>query len=374
MISKQSGMTLVEALVANVILIVAIYASLTIFNDMISSQVFLERGLNFVVARNRVVSHLLDEKTWTQTVAAAENTAFSCLVGQDQSADPARDCTGVTDAKFNVYALDATQVFNSQNPNFGFSNTGANCATFQTPPATGDGSCPLGANLTVTAECPTPAITCANPTLRFSTQFTYNPGDTRHPLNIGPFAFTYVASGLFCPNQAAVAGWVGDGQIIASASAVDGKTSAAQDGHFATTTPGLLPCRIIGAEFVIVTAAYDGAHVGNQTMVCLADDASGNCLMTFIHKPVAAGGYTYELRDDTNAVIATPPAWLTLNGSEAFKFDITNGLVKFCVDSHCLHIFEKKLDVPFRLKAEPAYTTGPGTAVIDSLSLTIDEL
>lgn len=372
MIKSNSGMTLTEALVANVILIVAIYAVMTIFNDTIGSQIFLERGLNFVVARNRIVSHLLDAKTWDPTINASENTMFQCLQNQNLSATGPRNCAGITDAPFNVHALDGTMVFNTLNANFGFTNLGANCTTFQAPPAVGNGTCPLGATVKVTAQCDPADTNCTNPSFLFTSQFLYNSSDTRYPLNIQPFNFSYVGSGLFCPNQATPIDLAGDGQISATSTTVFGKSMATQDGHYASTQTPMLPCRNVGMDFVVTGPNYDPAKVGNQTTVCIADATTGACIITFVHK-LLVSGMAYELRDGAT-VVSTQPSWLTLTGNEQFRFEVINGLARFCVEGRCVHYFETKIVAPFRLQIEPGYVTVPGAAMVDGFSASVDEL
>lgn len=369
----NQGMTLIEALIGNLLVAVVIFGSLFLFKEVVRTQANSESALSLAVTRNRLISHLLDARTWEATVAAAENSAFSCLQKQDEVSIANRDCAGVANAKINLYSIDNQKVFELKNSQIGINNTGGLCTSFQALPAAGDPNCPLGISLDAEAQCDSSLPNCLNPPFLFKVQFFYNGGPDKLPLNMAPFNFNFYGVGLYCPPQAPNVGWVGNGSITANPSQVFGITLASQVGQFANTTPYILPCRRVTLDFAIVSGNYDHSHANNSTRVCIVDAADGTCGYSFVHKLMPDGSYSYDLLEGA-AVVATKPSWVNLNGDENFDFEVTNGLVKFCLNSQCLHLFEKKLEGPFLLRAYPGWVTTPGLVNIDGFSVTAEDL
>lgn len=369
---NNRGMTLVEALIGNFVLAIVIFASLGIFKDLTSAQINSETYLNLIVARNRLINHILDARTWGVTITAPENTALNCLLNQDSVPVGARDCKAtLINQAVNIYSLDATDSFPFKNGSLGIDMTGKVCNTFVPPPAAGNPLCPMGVNLSVSAQCDG-SPNCVNPPLALQAQFTMNGDAKAPPLNAGSFNFDLVAAGIFCPTQVGTPiGLVpAPPDITVTPTSVNG--IAAASALYAQTAVALTPCRRVTVDFTIDSSNYDASVANNQTKVCLADSSAGTCAATLIHTLKPDGTYTYDLYDGAT-LKASKPSWLNLSGGEAYEFDVFNGMVKFCVDLHCYYYFESKVEGPFRVRFYPARVASP-LPIIDNFSVTLEEI
>lgn len=366
-------MTLIEVLIGNMLLVVVIFASLNVFKDVVKSQSGSENQLNLIVTRNRLLSQILDGRTWEMSAAAAENTALGCMVDQDHSSLSDRNCKSVANASVNLYALDNQLAFALQQPGFGLNSNGVVCSSYVAAPAAGDRLCPVGVSVSMTALCDAGPATCFNPPFLVSARHAWN-GDSAEPkMRVDAFDFDVITTGFYCPAQSDTVAWVGNANITVNGASVDGINNGAQVGSYAQTDPLLLPCRQLYLGFTINTGNYSVAQVNNTTTICLADEGLGTCGFSFALRRLADGSFTYDLLQDA-AVVASKPSWMTLTGNESYEIQVTNGLVKFCIDSRCLTLFEAKLEGPFRIRAYPAWSTAVGQPIVENLLITSESL
>lgn len=376
MIRGQAGLTLIEAVIGNTLLVIVIFASLSVYRESMEAQQGSTRNLNIAIARNSFISLLNDPMTWPTTVDAAENTALDCLRNQNNPATAARDCRAVQNRTFGVYALDATRTYDTNNPNFGFDMNGAPCSTFQAPPATGDGTCPVGVNLKLSAQCAA-ADDCMNPVFLAEGTFTFNgiPSQTR--VSMGLMDFAMRIGGIGCPTPNSGIKFTG-GTVIPDpptpgfGTSVAGLQLPAEAGQTSNTSPALFPCRHLLISFNFNPTNYS-AYAGNQTEVCLREDADPSCRFSILHRRLADGSFTYDIAQN-GTVLSQKPTWVTLTGTEQFQFEIINGLVKFCLDSQCLFFYPDKLSGPFNVLVRPAESPTSGTSVVDALAISQDNL
>ncbi len=370
MLKNQRGMSLIEALVGNALLIMVIFASLSIFKDVVGAHVGSESFINYIVARNRLISNILDARGWNSTISAAENVGLACLLNQDQ-ADPAdRNCKTVTGATINIYSLDDEKIFPLQDLTAGISRTGVVCTGFAASPAAPNADCPMGMTMKVDAQCDPAVANCGNAPMHFAATFAANGDPKSTPRNTTAFNFEVIASGLYCPVQNSSVELESDGTTVATDESVNGVT-AAQVGHYARSKATILPCRRAMVDFTINSFNYSPV-AGNTTTACLTDEFTGTCLYSLVHSRQADGSFSFKLQENGVDVV-TKPTWMTLMGGESFQFDIVNGMVKFCVDLRCIHFFENKLEGPFRVRFYPAISN-IGLPIVENYETTTEEL
>ncbi len=371
MIMKNNrGMTLIEALIGNALLIIVIFSSLSVFKDVVGAHVGSESYLNLIVTRNRLISHILDTRTWEHTVTATENTALSCLKNLDNPDATTRDCKSVVNQKINLYSLDEEVAFPTKDATIGIGKAGPICNSFNAASGSGDANCPLGIDLTMTALCEAGSPTCYNPPMLFQAQFILNGDSTTPNINTQPFNFSVINTGSYCPTQNPAVGLVGDAEITATSTSVTGMTVASQVGHYAQSDP-MFPCRQSIVSFTINSSNYSNV-AGNQTTVCLADEGLGTCGFSFVHKRSPAGVLSYDLVQN-GVTVATKPTWMNMSGSESYELEVFNGMVKFCVDLRCLYFFENKLEGPFRVRVYPAWSNGV-LPILDNFDTSFEDL
>ncbi len=371
--NNSRGMSLIETVVGIALLGIVSFLSLSTYQVIVRSQILSEKNLNVVLARNLLISYILDRRTWSPTVSASENLSLSCMYAQDQVAIGSRNCKATLPGPINLYAINNQVVFALQQSNVGLDMNGQLCNSFQASPGSGNASCPIGINFSITPQCDQMLASCFNPPYLIQGQFTRNGGDSSQVLNLAPYNFSILESGFYCPQQVPTVALTGDPSIVVNPTQVFGITNPTQLGHFASTNPLILPCRSIVIDFKIDTENYDNTQANNQTNICLADESLARCGIAFVHKVLPDGSYSFDLMEDAT-LVATKPTWMNLSGTETFEFNITNGLVKFCVDSHCLHLFEQKLEGPSRLRLYPGWVSAPGLPIVDRFFLAFFEL
>lgn len=373
-LKNQSGMTLMEVLIGNSLLIVVIFASLTVFKEIMASQSGAENYLNLVITRNRLMSQILDKRTWEPTSTAAENTAIKCLSDQDQSNAALRDCTGVTDGEINLYSLDGTVAFpfKTQSGTIGMDMNGVLCNHFVAPPASGHRTCPIGLSIALTAICDSAAPNCINPPFLIKARHTWNSLVEDASLRMSAFDFDIVSAGFVCPAQPANVALTDNPPVETSVSSVDGVTALPDVGSWAQTDPVLLPCRTVSIQFQFIQGNVS-AIANNTTTVCLVDDGTGTCTHSIRYIRLADGTFTYDLQAN-GVTVANRPTWMALAGTEIFEFQVVNGLVKMCVSTRCLNLYELKLDAPFRLRVAPAVAPAAASPVVGAISISTQSL
>ena len=292
---------------------------------------------------------------------------------QDQVSVASRNCNTNVPGPINLYSINNQIVFGLQQANVGFDMNGQLCNLFEAQPSAGNANCPIGIGFTVTPQCDPNLPNCFNPLYLIQGKFTRNGGDSSRVLNLSPYNFSILESGFYCPPQDPSVALTGDSEIDVNTTQVIGKFDPIQDGHFATTDPLILPCRSVTFNFVINAANYSLTKANNKTIICLTDESVGSCGITFVSKVLPDGTYSFDLMEGTN-LVATKPSWMNLTGAENFEIKISNGLVKFSVDAHCLHIFEQKLEGPSRLRLNPGWVTTPGLAIVDLFSVVFLEI
>ena len=190
------GMSLIETIVGATLLGITMFMAYSVFGSIFKAEATTKRSLSLIVARNNLVSHLLDAKTWINSTVATENTVLNCVAQQNQTDPVVRNCSGVTSAPINIYALDNTIAFNLQRTNIGFDWFGQACDTYQTPPSDGNPHCPVGFSVVAIPQCAASLTTCLNPSFVFQAQFAVNAGQATNPMNMAAFNFKIYEAGF----------------------------------------------------------------------------------------------------------------------------------------------------------------------------------
>jgi prepilin-type N-terminal cleavage/methylation domain-containing protein len=355
-INKQ-GFTLVESLIGVVLLGILMTSAMTIMSDLSLWQKRVELSFDYSSLRNQIVNQLIDYRAWSNTVKAPINTIYTCFLNQDHMAAADRDCTGQT-GTVNIFDLANTQVFDFKNASFGFTLKGEPCTTFSATAGAGNFNCPLRLNLTSEPMCDATLPTCENPLVKLTGQFVFNGAKEYANLRLSNLDFTLYKSNLYCPDQATPIGLLALNDVnIAGSQVTSTQSGKVTSIGIAETDQKILPCRNVNITFndfmpAAVLMPLTLSDPENRSIVCLYNSLSNQCVYEFTRFNVA-GNYTYSL-SYKGVVVANKPSWLTITSTSIFEFRISNGLVKFCVDDQCSHLFEGKLDFPFVLRVTPA--------------------
>jgi prepilin-type N-terminal cleavage/methylation domain-containing protein len=359
----QDGFTLIETMVGMAILLVAFLSSLAVFEIVQNGQTANESSQGFVAARNQVVSLIIDDTSWSKIVGppgSGTNPNFSCLFKQDSTVAADQDCFGKTDplVMYNIkgdpYTVNGITAYDFRSSIQGFSTKGQPCDTFNGVAGAGNPLCPLQLVVTWSAICS--ASPCVNPPILFRGQATFNGGPQQQVPNTNNMGFQIIKSSLFCPPPVTPAD-----HNTASAD-VDVATADRVRSNFITDVPttdvgtsnvAMVPCRRVMISFSEDVNPVYAVNANNTSSVFLRNEITGADVFEF--RRIATGvTYDYQLYANGVAVATTKPTWMNLTNLSVYKFDITNGLVRFCIDDRCVHYFNQKLDFPFRVAFRPA--------------------
>ncbi len=364
---RSQGFTVVEAMVGMAILMIAFISSLTVFDMVQNGQNANEASIGFAAARNQIVSLLIDDTSWSKMIGlpgAADNPKLSCLLKQGSTVLNDRDCFGQTDPiviyniKGQKYTLDGFTAYDFRSPTLGYTPKGKVCNTYQDPPALGDPACPYHMVVTWTPLCT--ASPCINPPMLFEGKVSYNGGPNQRSPNVTNLGFRLIKATLYCPiptipdthtsdNPATVEA---DPTFIDRARSLINTNTPTTD--VAYSNQAMAPCRRVSVTFSEGMSAAYTPDANNNSSVYLRDETTGANVFEFRRIATGAAGYDYQLLYKGAVVVANKPSWVILSTNTVFKFEVTNGLVRFCVDSRCPHYFPQKLDFPFRAAFRPA--------------------
>lgn len=358
------GFTIIEALAGMAILLITFLASLAVFNMVANGQSANEASLGFVSARNQLVSLLIDDTSWQNMIDApgsVDNPKFNCLLKQNSVAAGERDCFGQTDPlviyniKGDKYVMNGINAYDFRVATQGFSQKGLACNTFVAPPAAGDPLCPYQMVVTWSAVCE--ASPCTNPPIVFRGLTTFNGGPNQPIPNTRNLNFQLIKSVLYCPPPIVAPGGHVTGDPNVDVSAIDRvRSTTFADVPFAETGMTdivMAPCRRVSVQFQEDMNTVFTANANNTSSVYIRNESTGTDVFEFRRLGNGAG-YDYQLYADGAVVVNTKPTWQIISNASVFKFDIINGLVRFCVDERCTHYFSRKLDFPFRFVYKPA--------------------
>jgi type II secretory pathway pseudopilin PulG len=362
-INSTKGFTIVESLIVMIILLAAFIGGLSIFNTIDKGQLGNESSLNFTIIRNQLVSLIIDDTSWAKIIGApgnVDNPKFSCILNQNSLVASDRDCFGKTDpfvirditgALYNMNGID---VFDFRSTTQGFSNKGRACSTFNSTPGSGDPRCPFLMTVTWKALCT--ASPCVNPPILFEGRAAVNGGAGQAPLNTGNLSFQIIKSNLYCPPANAVGGHLASGSNVSVATADKVKSLIVADApttEYGNSDVILAPCRKTIVSFTEDIDPIFTVNANNTSSVSILDETTGSSVFEF-RRSATAGNYDYKLLYNGGVVVNAKPSWVTLTRTSQFKFEITNGLVRFCMDDRCTFYFPQKLDFPFRVAFRPA--------------------
>jgi hypothetical protein len=363
-IKSNKGFSLIEALLAGGILILSFIAGLSIFNTIDKGQKGNESSLDFTLVRNQIVSLIIDDTAWAKIIGPpgnAGNPNLSCLLNQNSVVPADRDCFNKTDPfvlydiKGSLHQMNGVDVFDFHSTTQGFTNKGLACSTFNGTAGAGDPLCPFLMTVTWKAICA--ASPCVNPPILFQGQATVNGGPTQPPLNTSNLAFEVIKANMYCPPQATppttqVAS--GGGVNVATVDKV--KSNQATDvptTDYGMTDQILAPCRKTTVTFSEDLSTTYTPSANNNSSVFIRDETTGAAVFEF--RRIASGTFfDYQLLYNGAVVFATKPTWIGINKSTIFKFQVTNGMVAFCINDRCVFYFPQKLDFPFRFAFRPA--------------------
>ncbi len=360
-LGNKRGLTLVEALVGNILILIVLVSSLTIFKSILEGQKDVDAYLDYIVARNQIVNQIIDDRGWSYIVQSALNSStggggLSCYLLQDQQAVGSRDCRNSVAKNgqlLNIYNIRNELIYDFQNAKTGLTPKGRACTTYA---ASGSGSspdpnCALKLNLRATSVCPA-AGNCVNPPLQLVGDFEYNSGNNQKVPPLGILNFKFIKAGFYCPTQAPVTiSNIGGATITAGKQVTSNQNTAFAPSDYGSTNPSLMPCREVDINFLVdypasAPVGYSLSDAGNLSKVCLVETSTGVCFYEFRLR-YNGTNYIYELFYK-GALQWTMPTWLALSpNSTQFEFLIQNGMVKFCVNGKCYHYFEQKLEFPF---------------------------
>jgi len=357
-IQSKKGFTLVEAMVGMGILVIAMISGLTVLEMVEKSMKNTQDSLGYVSARNQLVSLLLDDTSWSKIVA--NNPEMSCVLSQNSPVISDRDCFGDTSplVLYNIkglpYTVNGVPAYNFHSAIQGFSEKGEACETFDSTAGAGNPACPYHVVVTWSALCS--ASPCTNPPLLFVGQTTFNGGPNQLAPNVVNLSFQVIKSRLYCPPIVAPAG-----HTTASAD-VDVTTPDQVKSNLITDVPtvdsGMTDTLIAPCRQALVTFTEDlnpafVANPNNQSSVFIRDETTGTNIFEF--RRLGNGiVYDYQLYQNGVMVVAAKPSWITVTKDTVYKFDVTNGLLRFCINDRCPHYFTQKVDFPFRMVFKPA--------------------
>ncbi len=372
------GFTLVEVMAGIAILFIAFFSAIYVLQLVDKGQRSNEDSLSYASARNKLVSLLIDDTSWSKMIGApgkVDNPNFACLLFQDSVNVTDRNCFAQSgplvmyNIKGSKYVVDGVSAYDFRSTTQGISNKGQPCDTYVQPPGAGNPQCPYQVVLTWRALCT--SAPCVNPPILFQgvTAFNGNP-DQLNP-NLANLNFQLVKSRLYCPPTVAPTGHAPAPNVDVT---TPGQVRSTLVTPVATTAKAntnvvMTPCRKVVVTFSEDLPVAYAADPNNTSSVAILDEATGNKIFEF--RRVASGTtFDYQLLYNGTVVVTTKPSWIAINAATTFKFDITDGLVRFCVDDRCPHYFTQKLDFPFRMSFQPAstaYTPGGFKGITYSL-------
>jgi prepilin-type N-terminal cleavage/methylation domain-containing protein len=359
----RNGFTLVETMVGMAILLIAFISSLTVFEMVQNGQTANESSLGYVAARNQVVSLIIDDTSWAKMIGPpgdATNPNFSCLFKQNSTTASDQDCFGKTDplVMYNIkgdpYTVNGVRAYDFRSAVQGFSSKGQPCDTFNGNAGSGNFLCPLQLVVTWSAICS--ASPCINPPILFRGQATFNGGPQQQTPNTNNMSFQIIKSSLYCPPAVTPAGHNTVSIEVDTAAPDRVRSNLNTDvttTQVGTSNAAMTPCRRVIVSFSEDINSVYAANANNTSSVFIRNEITGADVFEF--RRIATGAnYDFQLYANGVAVAANKPSWMTLTKLSVYKFDLTNGLLKFCVDDRCVHYFVQKLDFPFRVAFKPA--------------------
>lgn len=357
-LKSKNGFTLVEVMVGMGVLIIAMISGLVVLEMVEKNMKATEDSLGYVSARNQLVSLLLDDTSWGQIVS--KNAKMSCFLKQNSAVVSDRDCFGQGDPlvlyniKGDPYVLNGVPAYDFRLPQQGFTSKGQACANYDGNAGTGNPACPYQVVVNWTALCS--SSPCVNPPILFTGTTTFNGGPDQMAPNVVNLNFQVIKSRIYCPPKTSpTAHTTGSPDVDVL---VPNRVRSTLATNVLTTETGTIDASMDACRRVIVAFSEDlnPAFVpdgNNQSSVYLRDETTGANVFEF--RRLGSGTfYDYQLLVNGVTVVNTKPTWLTITRDSVFKFDVTNGLLRFCVDDRCPHYFVQKLDFPFRAVFKPA--------------------
>lgn len=179
---NSNGMSTTEVLVAAGLMAVV---SLGVVTMMQNSAIEQKRQTLMATLKDlqmKIQNVVRDQTSWEVTIKNNASTAClknitSCSVTADNAP-----------LKISLYDAAGNQVYNlldwseTGSGKKGFTETGASCDTFVTPPADGNDNCPISYRLVVGFQCNS-GSSCGNPQLKVTARLLYNPAKSGTYLN-----------------------------------------------------------------------------------------------------------------------------------------------------------------------------------------------
>ncbi len=188
-LKSNLGMSLIEVMIVMTIMSLIGLGTATLMKNMFSIQ--RRSSLKSVAAdiQNQMETMLKNDTAWAATVNHASNVGINCLqdgVGgcnhRPYSGNPAAPGQALAN-NLNIFDTTGTNFYNGFVPGRGFSDTGANCGSFDPAGNAGSDACPFRYNFSVYSECPGAVATCPKPQITILGIMLFNPADPSDPRN-----------------------------------------------------------------------------------------------------------------------------------------------------------------------------------------------
>jgi Tfp pilus assembly protein PilW len=179
---SSQGSVMVQVLIAAAVSILVVLAIAQMSVQMARFESHSQVKLTLFEIRNNLLSTLLNDVAWTNTINHADNTAAVkavCLTETNGDTPPAIDCSGAGGALTLVDGSNVVEIA-AVAPTSGFTRRGEVCNTFNA--VNGNSQCPIHIDVRWDTECSAPC-NMRVPPLKVSVQFRYNDPDSMSRIN-----------------------------------------------------------------------------------------------------------------------------------------------------------------------------------------------
>lgn len=195
-LKHKSGLTLVESLVAIVLIFGAFSAAISLIEQSNKIAKNLEIVTSIGMIRTNLYNIIASDIAWHATVQNPANSNFSCL--QVVAPYPANNCANGpgNSGSFAFYEADGTLYYDpNASPNNGFDLKGVPCNSFDA--VNGNLNCPFRVTTNWSPICPVGS--CSGGTTLINVQVDFHvslPTTVKYPINENRFNFSVVRNRL----------------------------------------------------------------------------------------------------------------------------------------------------------------------------------
>lgn len=183
-IKSKAGYSLIEVMLVAGVGSILMLAANQLFMSTSNMEKTAQTDFWIENFKNDIISNIRDPAAWKNTLSAPENTTATCL--RDKTPCWTKNLTG----PLSIYSSNGKIIFDSTQPNTGFTSKGNLCADFDT----GKNDCQFRFNILWTPVC---SGSCINPDVKIDIVFVSKSDGRRVAMNSNTRSLTFYRTPIY---------------------------------------------------------------------------------------------------------------------------------------------------------------------------------